>query len=509
MGLLFYPRGGSAQVIRYLAAALVDVGWETSLVCGSLGEPGDRRHAPTFFSGIDVTAVEYGPALEAWEQGRDPLAEAVPMHPSYEDRPDVPDRVFAAVAPALEGHLSAAWEQLLAGPADRGSQLLHLHHLTPLHEAAARMLPEVPLVTHLHGTELKMIDRIERLTRIAGALGTDLAGMAELAGAGELPPSDDARLSTLDPPARALAASTRWASFRHGAHWAARMRHWAARSDRLIVISPNDREQAGRLLGVEPGRVDWVPNGVDLERFSRSDPSTGERLARWRKWLVDEPLGWREGGEPGSVGYGERDLERFVDPRTGERAPVLLFVGRFTEVKRIPLLVRAYARARGRFERPAPLVIWGGFPGEWEGEHAHTVVEREGIEDVFFVGWRGHGELGAGLACSDVMVMPSIDESFGQVFVEAMACGVPVIAARAGGPPSFINTEPGRPNGWLVEPDDLDDLADALVEAVNDPAARLERARNGYETTRREYSWSTLAKRVAHVYERAIASRRS
>ncbi len=89
----------------------------------------------------------------------------------------------------------------------------------------------------------------------------------------------------------------------------------------------------------------------------------------------------------------------------------------------------------------APLVIWGGFPGEWEGEHPHTVAVEEGVEDVFFIGWRGHDELNEGLACSDVMVMPSTSESFGQVFVEAMACGVPVIAANAGGPPSFVNVE--------------------------------------------------------------------
>ncbi len=199
--------------------------------------------------------------------------------------------------------------------------------------------------------------------------------------------------------------------------------------------------------------------------------------------------------------YREADLERFVDPLSGDPAPVLLFVGRFTEVKRIPLLLRAYARARARFDRRAPLVIWGGFPGEWEGEHPHTVVVREGIEDVFFIGWRGHGDLASGLACSDVMVMPSIGESFGQVFLEAMACGVPVIAANAGGPPSFINVEQDRPNGWLVEPDDLVGLTEALVEAVNDPQARAERARNGYESTRRAYSWSALAERVAAMYE--------
>ena len=498
MGLLFYPRGGSAQVIRYLAAALGRAGWEAGLVCGSLGEPGDRRHAETFFSGIDVSGVDYGPAVAAFEAGGDPIAEPVPMHPSYEDRPDVPDRLFAAVAPELADHLARAWERPLAGAAAAAPEVAHLHHLTPIHEAAARVLPGLPLVTHLHGTELKMADRIVRLSAIAATLGTDLAGMADRAEAGAPDPAPG-----LDRTERELYASTRWQSWRHGEHWLSLMRRWARRSDRLLVISPNDREEVARLLGPEPERVEWVPNGVDLTHFGRAEATPGERMERWRKWLLEEPLGWREGGEPGSVGYTEADLEPFEhDP------PVLLFVGRFTEVKRIPLLVRAYARARRHFERRAPLVIWGGFPGEWEGEHPHTVVERERIEDVFFIGWRGHEELPAGLACSDLMVMPSIDESFGQVFVEAMACGVPVVAARAGGPPSFINTEPARPNGWLVEPDDLDDLTAALIAAVNDPGAREERARNGYEYTHAHFSWEQIARQVADVYEDLSAASR-
>jgi glycosyltransferase involved in cell wall biosynthesis len=471
MGLIFYPRGGSAQVVRYLARALARVGWDTSLACGSLGQPGARTHAESFFAGLDLSVADYRPAVRAFEEGRDPIAEPQPMHPSYEDRAGVPDRILTSVSPELGKHLAEAWRPLLANAAGDGPEVLHLHHLTPIHEAAARELPGLPIVTHLHGTELKMIDRAERL-----AAGEELDG-------------------------------TRPGSWAHAAHWLAEMRRWARASDRLIVISPDDEQEAQRLLGVERDRITWVPNGVDLERFDRADPSPEERNARWREWLVDQPQGWSEGGEPGSVAYTEAGLEAFTDAATGEPAPVLLFVGRFTEVKRIPLLVRAYARARQGFERRAPLVIWGGFPGEWEGEHPHAVVEREGIEDVFFVGWRGHSELGAGLACADVMVMPSIAESFGQVFIEAMACGVPVIAANAAGPPSFINTDPERPNGWLVEPDDLDSLAEAMVEAVNDPAAREERARNGYEVTRRDYSWETLAERVAEVYEAAIRER--
>ncbi len=467
MGLLFYPRGGSAQVALYLALALRETGWATELLCGSLGSVGQRTNAATFFDGLSVHAADYDPALTAFERGEDPIAQPFPLHPSYEDRPGGADRIFTAVSPELHEHLADAWARFMEDQLGR-FDVAHLHHLTPLHEAMARVRPDAPVVTHLHGTELKMIDRAER----------------------------------------ELASGTEGPSWRHAGHWLEAMRRWARASDRLLVISPHDRDEVQRLLGVDPERVTWIPNGVDIERFAPRSLTATERVQRWRHWLVEDPQGWREGGVPGTVAYTDADLEPFVDPGTGEAATVLLFVGRFTEVKRVPLLVRAYARAKERFDRPAPLVIWGGFPGEWEGEHPHTVAEAEGARDVFFLGWRGHAELPEGLACTDVMVMPSVNESFGQVFVEAMACGVAVIAANAGGPPSFVNVDRSRPNGWLVEPDDLGSLADAMVEAVNDPGARGRRARNGLEVTRRDFSWISLAQQTADVYEQAIESRR-
>ncbi len=101
MATMFYPRGGSAQVARYLSRALAGEGWDVSLVSGSLGGPGDRTHAETFYSDVDVAGVDYNAAIRAYEQGRDPIAEPIPMHPSFEDQPRVPDRVFASVSPAL------------------------------------------------------------------------------------------------------------------------------------------------------------------------------------------------------------------------------------------------------------------------------------------------------------------------------------------------------------------------------------------------------------------------
>ena len=114
-----------------------------------------------------------------------------------------------------------------------------------------------------------------------------------------------------------------------------------------------------------------------------------------------------------------------------EEDPVLLYVGRFTAVKRVSLLIEAYAQALPHFDRPAPLVLLGGFPGEWEGEHPLDAIRRTGVEDVYLAGWHGHDELPSFLAAADVVVLPSVREQFGQVLVEGMACGLPAIAVDA------------------------------------------------------------------------------
>ena len=152
---------------------------------------------------------------------------------------------------------------------------------------------------------------------------------------------------------------------------------------------------------------------------------------------------------------------------------MLLYVGRYTAVKRIPLLIRAHARARARFARRAPLVLLGGFPGEWEGEHPLDAIAREtGDPDVFLAGWRGHEDLPDGLNAADLLVLPSVREQFGAVLVEAMACGLPVIAVDAHGPAEIVDA---GETGWLVPPDDEEAMVEALVEAVNGDAERRRR----------------------------------
>jgi glycosyltransferase involved in cell wall biosynthesis len=444
MGLMFFPRGGSSQVARYLARSLPEAGWDPTVACGSLGPPGSPSNAASFFAGADVRALDFGSAAAA----PDPMAADPPFHPSFEDRPGAPDRVFARLDDAAFEHQVATWSRQLAAAGAAEADVLHLHHLTPINEAAERDHPGVPRVGHLHGTELLMLRAI------------------------------------LDGPPP---------GWEHAQAWAERLRRWAQACERLLVLSPDAVRRVPGLLDVPAERVVWAPNGFDPAGFDRRPLGPDERLAHWRRWLVEEPRGWDESGEPGTVAYSDADLEPF---RAG--GPVLLYVGRYTSVKRIPLLIRAHARARARFHVPAPLVLLGGFPGEWEDEHPLAVVRETGNDQVYLAGWRGHEDLPDGLNAADLLVLPSVHEQFGAVLVEAMACGLPVAAVDAHGPAEIVDA---GETGWLVPPDDEAALADALVEAVNGDAERRRRGERAYDVSRSRYAWPALAGGLAHVYE--------
>lgn len=449
VGLLFHPRGGSAQVARSLSHAIErsEAGLRARIVTGSLGSAGERSHATTFYDGLDVVAGAYDDAHERWRRGEDPMDAPFPFHPSYEARDGVPDRSFAQVSAEQGEHAIEAWVQLLRDTdALDGVVVAHLHHLTPLHAAVRRLAPELPIVTHLHGTELKFL--------------------------------------------AAAQEGSRW--------WREQMTEWARSSDEVICVSPHDLELAQELLGIDPARLRQLPNGVDTDLFQPRTMDPDERLHQWERWLVDDPRGWSEADPtPGSIVATDTELEAFAGQ------PVLIYTGRFLHFKRVPLLVRAYARARLKHGVLAPLVIWGGSPGEWEGEHPHTVARELGVEGVFFGGWRTHEDLALALTCSDVLVAPSVNEPFGLVYLEAMASGMPVIATSSGGPPSFVNVVEGEPDGWLVTPDDERELCAAIVEAVHDRERREAYGDNAARHIRATYSWDRLAEQVLEVYRAA------
>ena len=312
-----------------------------------------------------------------------------------------------------------AWSDALRAIEAAGADVLHLHHLTPIDEAAARVAPQTPVVSHLHGTELMMLEAID-------------AG--------------------------------------RGAHWP----HAQAWAERLRDVGGARRRGSSspRRAGVParrscsrstPDRIDVVANGVDAARFA---PRRSTARATWRRVLLERPRGWRRGGAPGSW------RSSAALSRRSRSDVTFLYVGRFTEVKRVPLLIEAFTRARRRLGGGISLVIVGGHSTEWEAEHPADAIERLGAEGVLLAGWHDQAVLPELLRASDVVVLPSVNESFGQVLVEGMACELPAIAVDRGGPAEIVVD---GETGWLVEPDDVADLERAIVEAASNAAERRRR----------------------------------
>jgi glycosyltransferase involved in cell wall biosynthesis len=440
--ILFSPRGGSASAARALARGLRQEGCAVTLVAGSRSDLGALGDARSFYG--DVRAVSFDLALASGA----PLEFAgppgsVPLHPSYEDRPGAPDVVFAMLDDHAYELQVKAWCRELALAGAREADVLHLHHLTPINEAAARVAPDVPVVGQIHGTELLMLERI------------------------------------------AAGAPPRW---RYAERWAERLRGWADRCARLVV-TPSGVQRAVDLLGVSRDRVVALPNGVDLDLFG---PRAIDRRRFWRQVLVEQPQGWLPGQPPGSARYGDADLSALID------GVVLLYVGRFTAIKRLDRLIAAFGRAQQDFVRPAALVLVGGHPGEWEREHPAEVAARLGAAHVLLAGWQAQERLPAFLSAAEAVVLTSEYEQFGQVLVEAMACAVPAVATRSPGPSAIIQD---GCTGWLVEPDDEAALCAALVQVVNDTPERERRGQAARQAVRENFSWTATAEQLAAVLE--------
>ena len=323
MGVYFYPRGGSAHATRALVRELDNHGIEVTLLAGSRSDLGEAALASSFYEGLDLRAVDFTPALRSPDPllytGGAPLT--APMHGSYEDRPGAVDPVLASLDDDELELQVAAWAAALETAAGDGIDLLYLHHLTPLNEAAARVLPQVPVIGHVHGTELLMLEEIEQ-----------------------------------GPPA----------AWEYAQEWAARLRRWAAQCRRIIVNDRGGLTRAAALLGLEEEGFACIPNGFDVTFV----PGEVDRRAHWHRHLVERPRGWLPGDAPGSVAYRDQDLEALD-------GTVLLAVGRFTEVKRLPLLIEAFAEAQTAFDERAALVLIGGYPGASGGDdRAHRRPRR-------------------------------------------------------------------------------------------------------------------------------------
>ncbi len=175
-----------------------------------------------------------------------------------------------------------------------------------------------------------------------------------------------------------------------------------ATADRIIAFSPHERDAMVRLYGADASRVSLVPCGVDLSVFRPLD----RKMARERLGL------------------------------NGDK--ILLYVGRVEPLKGLELLVETAAQIDSE-EGVRVMVVGADVNGNGEIDRVKLLAKERDLEDqIDFVGQVDHNELPLYYNAADVCVVPSYYESFGLVALEAMACGIPVVAARVGGLSTII-----------------------------------------------------------------------
>jgi glycosyltransferase involved in cell wall biosynthesis len=224
-----------------------------------------------------------------------------------------------------------------------------------------------------------------------------------------------------------------------------------------------DDTRRGEFLHRDRGHV--VPNGIDADTFRPRDADEVRRALG-----LDGP------------------------------GPFLVGAGRLNYEKGFDVAIRALAQLRGDLPT-AQLVIVG------DGEEAQPLRELAaslGLDgSVVFAGGHAKPEVARYMAAADVFLFPTMrDEAAGMVLMQAMACGVPVVASAVGG-----ITEEAEDAAVLAPPGDDRALADAVRGLVADAGERERLARAGRERVLAGYTVERMVELTVDVYETAIARR--
>ena len=183
--------------------------------------------------------------------------------------------------------------------------------------------------------------------------------------------------------------------------------------------------------------------------------------------------------------------------KTGKIGKVirLVSVSRIVERKGLQYLVEALSDIRAGGDFDFELTIAG--VGEYL-EELKSIAHEFGLDEkIKFVGYVNNKSLVRLYNLSDIFVLPSLTESFGIVFAEAMACGLPVIGTTVGGIPEVVVD--GK-NGILVPPRDVDSLRAAILKLAKDKGLRKKMSRNNLDRVREKFNWCKVAEQFSEVY---------
>ncbi len=232
-------------------------------------------------------------------------------------------------------------------------------------------------------------------------------------------------------------------------------------SDGLTAVSGYLRDETVRDFAVPADRIEVIPNFIDVEA-------------------------WRPGLEP---------CHRATLAPGGEK--IVMHVSNFRSVKRVTDVVDTFAKIVSGV--PARLVMVGDGPDRPRAERRATEL---GIRDeVVFLG--KHQSVQELVACADLFLLPSETESFGLAALEAMACGVPVVASRTGGLPEVVDD---GETGFLHDVGDVDAMAATGLRLLTDEALHARTAEAARRAAVDRFSAESIVPRYEALYRRILAA---
>lgn len=222
-----------------------------------------------------------------------------------------------------------------------------------------------------------------------------------------------------------------------------------------------------------------------VDRVLVPGPLLGDIL---RSWGVKTPtMVWSRGVNHDRFSPARRDLAWRRSLGIADDEIAIGFLGRLVKEKGLDVFAAATAELKRRGIAHRVLVIGEGPAREWFASQ---------VPDAAFAGYQTGDALGRCVASMDVFFNPSITETFGNVTLEAMAAGVPVVAARASGAVGLVENET---TGFLVDPWDTAGYADALSVLIADSCRREAMGRAGHRKAA-GYRWDVINEAVLNAY---------
>ncbi|MFQ6126633.1 MAG: glycosyltransferase family 4 protein [Candidatus Heimdallarchaeota archaeon] len=245
-------------------------------------------------------------------------------------------------------------------------------------------------------------------------------------------------------------------------------------------------------------------NNVLLRRFLRPSVEGADRIIAISKNTARRTYELFPSANTRIIRLGFSPLE----PKNQEEEQLkntILFVGRLVKRKGVEYLLRAVKQLENRV--PVNVIIVGDGP---ERKNLEMLVHDLNLDNVTFYGWIPQRHLKSFYQRASIFVLPAITdptgdtEGLGIVQLEAMSCGVPVIASRVGG---ITDTITDGKTGLLVEEKDSQQLAEAIEVLLKDKELRSHLVTNAFKVVKTEFSWERIAQRILREYKAILNSK--